>query len=569
MSIHTSLGHTLRFALPCLLGALASAPLAPATSLAQDTAPGVPLATPVSIAPGVTEGALEVGDGCDEDGYRADEYVLDLRRGEIAYLWLASDQFDTLLRVTRPDGGVLESDDLVPGALHSGLQFRAEADGRYAIRVRGFSPEAAGSYRLGYERFVGGDGAPILDLTGERMGQSLTPGGIGGVAESGGRFWLQARGGERVTFRVTSQDFDTVAILFGPTGQVWSNDDGNDIGPDGTERPVDSTLTAHLGVEGWYSLLVAPYGAAGGGTFNVRTTHRGAITLAPGEARPSEGYAGTEGEGRILGLFAGISDYQGDGSDLYGCDDDATFLAQAFRERGIQGEADQTVLTDAAVTRDGVLTAIAQIAAEAGENDVVVVFYSGHGNQITDSTPDPADFDGSEETLSVYDGDITDDDLVQALSAIRANTVILALDSCHSGGFARDWVSAPGRIGIFSSDEDVLSDTAEPLRAGGYLSYYLRRAILGDADVRPADGAITAGELTDFLYSGFVTSFEGMNPPAGQDPLQRLVVARGALGWHDLLWIHPRDPSGALPVVDVVLDSEVPGEPTSAGGRCE
>ena len=44
-------------------------------------------------------------------------------------------------------------------------------------------------------------------------------------------------------------------------------------------------------------------------------------------------------------------------------------------------------------------------------------------------------------------------------------------------GLAEDWVTAPNRIGLFSSDADVLSDTAEPHRAGGYLSWHRRRGV--------------------------------------------------------------------------------------------
>ena len=86
-----------------------------------------------------------------------------------------------------------------------------------------------------------------------------------------------------------------------------------------------------------------------------------------------------------------------------------------------------------------------------------------------------------------------------------------------------------------SSDEDVLSDTAEPRQAGGYLSWFLRRGVLGDADSRPSDGVLMAGELTDYLHDGFVRDNALMNPPGSLDPAQRLIVQRGSLPWGHLL----------------------------------
>ena len=170
--------------------------------------------------------------------------------------------------------------------------------------------------------------------------------------------------------------------------------------------------------------------------------------------------------------------------------------------------------------------------------------------------PDGADIDGTDETIVLYDGSMTDDAVVALIDQITADVIILALDTCHSGGFARDFLTRPGRIGLFSSDEDVLSDTAEPLLAGGYLSYALRQAVLGHADAMPRDGALFAGELTDFMHRQFVAHHEHINPEGSHSPMQWLVARRGSVLWTDPLWLYPRSPDGSLrPVPDVRLDS--------------
>jgi hypothetical protein len=262
---------------------------------------------------------------------------------------------------------------------------------------------------------------------------------------------------------------------------------------------------------------------------------------------PGGAFAGPDGGGRILGLYAGITEYVGHGR-LYGCADDARLLGDAMRAAHLQRLDEQTVLTDAMATRAAFLDGIRRIAARAQPADVVIVFWSGHGN-VQPAANDPNELDGLDETIIMMDGPITDGEVVTALDAVRAGTVILALDACHAGGFADDFVRRPGRMGLFSSDEDVLSDTAEPRRAGGYLSWYLRQGVLGHADHKPRDGVLYAGELTDWIVDGFVEDHRLMNPEGRLDPSQRLDLRRGSVVWSTVLWVYPRGEDLRLPPV--------------------
>jgi hypothetical protein len=358
---------------------------------------------------------------------------------------------------------------------------------------------------------------------------------------------------------VTSAAFDTVATVIGPRGEAWVNDDANDLGPDRADRPLDSTLEMVAPEGGTYHLVVTSYAQGSTGAFRVAVSARPPVILGPGEEAPREGYAGADGQGRVLGLYAGITAYA-DHSTLYGCADDARFLGAAMRAAHLQGVADQQVLVDGAATRAAFLAGVQALAARARPEDVVVVFFSGHGNVRAAPAGDRTELDGVDETIELVDGPLVDTDVAAALRGVRAGTVILALDSCHAGGFADDWVTGPGRIGLFSSDADVLSDTAEPRRAGGYLSWYLRRAVLGEADARPRDGVLQAGELTDFLHAGFVADHAQMNPPGSNAPYQLLVAARGSVPWTQALWLYPRAGDGAMaPLPAVPLTSAPPG----------
>jgi len=466
---------------------------------------------------------------------------------------MSSSALDPMVEVRGPGSQHLRNDDAFPGTLDAFVDFVPQEPGAYEILATTYAAHETGEYTLTIEaRDLAGVGVPL-----ELGGSTTSALGSQGMQRGLPGSWLHFEGsaGSIVRLRVTSQAFDTIATLIGPGGQTWVNDDANDLGENRDERSLDSTIVAALPQTGVYQLVVTPYGQ-GAGPFRVTSSVRPAV-LYTGGGRP-EGLAGASGGGRGRGLYAGITAYRDQGQ-LYGCADDARLLGEAMRDAHLQDESDQLILPDGLATREAFLAGIAQVAREARPQDVVLVFFSGHGNQTPDATENGDELDRLDETIVLYDSPLTDDELVQALDAIRAGTVILALDSCHSGGFARDFMTRPGRIGLFSSDEDVLSDTAEPLRAGGYLSYMFRRAVLGEADFMPRDGALFAGELTDFIHVGFVRNHENMNPPGSTAPMQWVVSERGSLNWSDVLWLYPRAADGSLlPIPNIPLTSAPP-----------
>jgi hypothetical protein len=119
--------------------------------------------------------------------------------------------------------------------------------------------------------------------------------------------------------------------------------------------------------------------------------------------------------------------------------------------------------------------------------------------------------------------------------------VLLWLDSCFSGGFAKDIVSAPGRMGIFSSEEDITSNVADKFRAGGYLSHFLDEAIaqgLADSD---KNNSITAIELSQYLHERYRSDVKSTRPADVVRTemtlgYQHLVVDRGSIGAYDVLF---------------------------------
>ena len=103
-------------------------------------------------------------------------------------------------------------------------------------------------------------------------------------------------------------------------------------------------------------------------------------------------------------------------------------------------------------------------------------------------------------------------------------------------------ISAPGRRGLFSSEEDVTSSVAAKFRAGGFLAQFLADAVgekLADAD---GDNHISALELSQYLHERYRADVKGASPAdyvrtgGPQMGYQHLVVDRGSIGPYDIIF---------------------------------
>ena len=83
--------------------------------------------------------------------------------------------------------------------------------------------------------------------------------------------------------------------------------------------------------------------------------------------------------------------------------------------------------------------------------------------------------------------------------------------------------------------EKVTSAVASQFQAGGYLSYFMRAGVSGEADTSPRDGVLTVGELEHFLYRQFASHAMDVDM---QGAFQHLVVYRGAVRGTEELWRH-------------------------------
>jgi len=124
--------------------------------------------------------------------------------------------------------------------------------------------------------------------------------------------------------------------------------------------------------------------------------------------------------------------YEGWSGELVACEFDAQDMATIARAAGMKS----TLLVTKKATRANVLAAVRSASKTLRPGDLLFVTYSGHGGQVPDVTGE--EDDKLDETWCLYDGELIDDEVFQALSRFAAGVRILVFsDSCHSGTVIR------------------------------------------------------------------------------------------------------------------------------------
>jgi len=490
-----------------------------------------------AAGPRVERGMLAVGDDTLRTGEYLDAYEFRGQPGQHVRVDLSSNDFDTYLIVKDPAGQQQENDD-ADRAGHSVVEMDLTELGTYRVMVTSYSTGETGSYELTIDA---GQAAPAAegqrDVIALRVGQpvsgQLSPGD--GQLENGEYrdvYVFDGQTGQNVSVELTSSAFDTYLMLVTPNGEDIQNDDFD--GSTSRSR-IDLTLRE----SGRYRVVATSYKAEETGAYELTVQSGGAAAVAQGGVNPLARPA-PSGAGQVYGIFAGISDYPGTENDLAYTADDAVRVRNAMMQGVGMQPGNGVLLTDGNASRASVRSAIQSLSSRMGPNDTFVFFYSGHGSRIPRSEFQRSDPDALDETLELYDGSITDDEMGTMLDAVPAGKIILLFDACFSGGFSKDVISAPGRMGMFSSEEDVTSAVAAKFRAGGYLSLFVADGIgehLADAD---EDGQLTALELSQYVHERYRADVKSgpndfVRTGGPQSGYQHLVVDRGSIGPYDVI----------------------------------
>lgn len=496
------------------------------------------ISRPMAIAnvPRIEEtGSLAATDEVRPNSGYVDTFTFEGAPGRRATIDLTSEDFDTYLVLTSPSGAVRENDDL-DSLYHSQIIADLQDSGTYRVQVTSYAEGETGDYRLTISQTAAPSATPgqgSRDTVELALGQSLN----GLLENSDGQFEpsryqdlysFNGEAGQSVHVEM-SGGFDTYIIVRAPGGEEYINDDYEGSL---TRSAVDITLP----VSGRYQVIATSYGAETFGNYQIAATQMASTPVNPVTTVADDGVS------TIYGIFAGISDYsqlrqsQPGWGDLSYTAQDALVARDALMASAGMQEQNAFTFTDRQATRANIEAAFREIAGRIDSDDVFVFFYSGHGGQTRRPGGfNAADADGYDETLALSDQTITDDEVNELFNMINAAASVIILDSCYSGGFAKDVVSAPGRMGLFSSDEDVPSLVAGKFQAGGYLSYFFSDAVNGGNADEDGDSSINAMELSQYIHIRYSEEAMTKGPSRFDTPhfgYQHLVVDRGGVA-HD------------------------------------
>lgn len=503
-------------------------------------------ATPVSGDESIVveEGSLRRGDDTLTSGEFVDEYTFSAAAGQHVVVRLNSDDFDTYLIVTPPEGEQIDNDDYNGSTSVSFVETTATTAGVWTVRATSFEPGETGDYSLtmsvsNSDSFYDAGEAVALRPDGSATGSLDRDDLQRFTGEYADVYRFDGEPGRFYTVEVTTDDreLDTYLMLGRERGANLMNDDfGNS-----TQRSRVQFLVTQPGP---VDLIVSSYAIGMTGEYD--------IAVSSEASPPDYHHEPSVVAGQVFGVFAGITDYSERGqTDLEYCANDARRAFDAAVDGLGMSPSHGILLQDGDATVEAFESAIRRLGDQLNYDDVLIVFYSGHGGQEDRTTLQASDPDMLDEILVLADDDLSDDSLDEILRSVERGTVLVVLDSCNSGGFAKDVISRPGRMGLFASAEDCLSIVAPEREAGGYLADFFIECIGPGRDEADTNGnrAMTVIEMCQFIAERYRTEvisdskppttprlYERTISPTEYRGYQQLLIDRGSIGPHEVLF---------------------------------
>lgn len=234
---------------------------------------------------------------------------------------------------------------------------------------------------------------------------------------------------------------------------------------------------------------------------------------------------------KIWAVIIGVADYKHMPVLRY-TDDDAYRMYAFLKspEGGALSDEQIMVLVDEEATKENILKKMNYVFSKAGPNDLVMLYYSGHGLKGSFL---PIDFDG-------YNNKLLHTEINNIMEKSRAKYKLLLADACYSGSlFTMRSAEVPDAINtyystlaeagsgtalIMSSKSEETSLESSEVRQGVF-THFLIRGLKGEAD-NDANKVITIDELFGFVY-GNVRTYSGnrQSPVIKGDYDKKMTVA--------------------------------------------
>jgi hypothetical protein len=249
--------------------------------------------------------------------------------------------------------------------------------------------------------------------------------------------------------------------------------------------------------------------------------------------------------GRIWLAVVGISSYRDPAiHDLSFAREDAVAVRTYYREQGVPDEQIIEILDD-----DATLANIKRrlgtelVKRAANPDDTVVIYFAGHGVMEPDRSS--GDSDGYSKYLMPHDATPSDlfgsalsmEELSRIVQRLRAERVVLIIDSCFSGAaggrtpfepnaasrgvitdefLARIASTGKGRVILTASGSREVAQESSELRHGVF-TYFLLEGLRGAADL-DRDEHVDVDEIYKYVSQKVITATRGRQNPMRKSP---------------------------------------------------
>lgn len=208
---------------------------------------------------------------------------------------------------------------------------------------------------------------------------------------------------------------------------------------------------------------------------------------------------------KIWAVLVGVADYTSVKSLKY-TDDDAYKLAMFLKspEGGALPDEQLRVLIDEDATKARILSAMNEVFSQAGYDDVILFYFSGHG---TVGAFLPTDY--KDEGSKILHAEIK-----QIFDSSPAKNKVCIADACHSGSIEENlkdvtveslldtyyqaWYNSSGGTALLMSSKSEEKSIEYKNVRQGVFSFFLIKGLKGEADGN-GDQIVTIKELFDYV----------------------------------------------------------------------
>lgn len=197
----------------------------------------------------------------------------------------------------------------------------------------------------------------------------------------------------------------------------------------------------------------------------------------------------TSVQAKVYLVSIGVSDYPGEQNDLTFPAADAEDISSLYKSNN---GAQVSLLINGKAKKTDIIKVMNEQFSKAGKDDIVVLFFSGHG---------------SPGVFNVYDGVLRYDDVIKAMAASKSTNKMIFADACYSGKIRQNNNASRQNdmlnVMLFlSSRSNEYSIERRDMKNGLFTSCLIR-CLKGGSDFNK-DKIITAKELFEGVRSGVV-----------------------------------------------------------------